>query len=73
MTAEIGGVLTDVIGVHICHKIIAVKLIGKLCPVFDGAKIGAKGQITAGLNAGQKYLFFIHSCNLLYAKFVKFQ
>ena len=73
MAAEICGILADGDGVHICHKIIAVKLLGQLGPVFDGAKIRAQSQIAAGLNAGQENFFFIHNCNLLYANFVEFQ
>ena len=39
MPPQIRRVLADRNGVHICHKIIAVKLIGKLRPVLNGSQI----------------------------------
>ena len=65
---ELRRVLPDGDGVHVGHEIIAVKLPGQLGPVLDGPQIGAQGQIAAGLDAGEEYLFCLcfifHPSNL---------
>ena len=61
-----GGVLPDGDGVHICHKIVAVELLGPGGPIFDGTQVVTQVQISAGLDAGEHYFFFVHLVLLLY-------
>ena len=63
--AQLGGLLTDGDGVHIGHKVVAVKLLGPGPPVLDGTQVVAQVQIAAGLDAGEHYFLFIHGCRLL--------
>ena len=55
--AQLRGLLPDCNGVQIRHKIIAVKLLGQLRPVFHRAQIVAQMQVAGGLNAGEHYFF----------------
>ena len=57
---QVGRVLTDRNGVHVRHKIIAVKFLGQIRPVFDGTEIGTQSQIAAGLNTGEQDFLFFH-------------
>ena len=61
--AQVSGGLPHRDGVHIGHKIIAVKLFGPRAPVFDGAQVVAQVQVAAGLNAREhNFLFgFFHN------------
>ena len=64
--AQVGGGLPDGDGVHICHKIVAVELLGPGGPIFDGTQVVTQVQISAGLDAGEHYFFFVHLVLLLY-------
>ena len=69
--AQGGGVLPHGNGVHVRHKVVVVKLVGALHPVLDGPQIGAKGQISAGLDAGEHDFFLLcfHNPHNLFRKF----
>ena len=64
--AQLDGVLPHGDRVHVCHKVVVIKFIGALHPVFDGPQIRSQGQIAAGLDAGEHYLFFVHVSWLLF-------
>ena len=51
--AQVSGILARGQRVKIGHEVIAVELLGALGPVFDGAEIGAEGEVSGGLDAGE--------------------
>ena len=61
-SAKVSRVLARSESVKIGHKIITIKLVCPLGPVFYCAEIGAKGEVAGGLDARKHYFFvFVHN------------
>ena len=55
---QISGVLTHGDGVQVCHEVVTIIFFSPGRPILNGAQIGAQGQISAGLNAGEHDFLF---------------